>query len=136
MSGDYNKYRRHYQDISLDYDLAATTGGPVTLKAVRNSAYTIYIQRISTDVKTYAAKTLTFEDSGTPTVIAVDSIPAAEPTNAGAQSWDHDFGPVGTALGEGKDLVLALSASGVAARIHIEGYQRRTKVGFMGDGLD
>lgn len=127
MAGDYTKYLRHYQDISFDYDLATGTGGPVTLATVRNANYTIYVQKITTDVVTFAAKTLSFEDSAnTPVVIAQDSIPSTEPTSAGAQAYDHDYGPIGTALTQGKNLVLALSGAGVAARIHVQAYQRLT----------
>lgn len=134
MAGDYEKFRRHYEQINVDYDLATGTAGPVTLKAVRNAGYTIYVQRIDMDVATYSAKVVTFQDSaGTPSVIAQSSIPATEPTNAGAQAFTHDFGPRGTALTEGKDLVLSLSGAGVGARIHIYGYQRRTAVGYIGD---
>lgn len=125
MAGDYVTKLRQYGDQSFDYDLATGTAGPVTLFTVRNSAYRIYVQKISVSVVTFAAKTLTFQDSaGSPVVIAVDSIPAAETATPGDQTWSQDFGPDGTALSVGKNLVLALSAAGAAARIHVQLYQR------------
>jgi len=134
MAGDYSKYRRHYEDLSFDYDLATATGGPVTLLTARNAKYQIYIQKISIDVGTYSAKVLTFADSaGTPVEIASSSIPGTEPTNAGAQNYEHDFGSEGTALTVGKNLVLTLSGAGVAARIHVACFQRLASTGFIGD---
>lgn len=125
MSDDYGKYRRQYQDISGDLDVAAATSAAQTLVTVRNSVYQINVQRIKVSVITYAAKTWTFEDStGTPVVIGQISIPATEPTVPGEQTYSIDFGPIGTALSVGMNFVLALSAAGAAARVHWEGYQR------------
>lgn len=135
MAGDYTKFRRHYQDVSFDYDLATGTSGPVTLLTVRNANYQIFIQRITISVVTFAAKTLTLQDSaGTPVVIAVASIPATESTVPGIEPYEYDFGEVGTALTIAKNFVLALSAAGAAARIHVDAYQRLGKTIGMNDG--
>lgn len=134
MAGDYTKFRRHYQDVSTDFDLLASDAGPDTLISARNKYYTIYVQRITVSVKTFAAHTLTFQDSaGTPVVIGVVSVPAAESTNPGLVQYELDFGEIGTPLTVADNLVLALSAAGVAARIHIDAYQRMTATGFIGD---
>jgi hypothetical protein len=115
--------------VSKDSDVGTGDSGPVTLQAVKDANHTLYIQRIIISIVTYAAKTFTLQDSaGTPVVIGSGSIPATAPTAAGKQTYEYDFGPRGTALTQGKSLVLALSASGAAARVHVEGYQRKTGV--------
>lgn len=122
---EYLHLQNQHEFISVDADVATGDSAAVTLKAAKTANYTIYVQRIVVAVITYAAKTFTFQDStGSPVIIGFMSIPAAAPTTLGLQDYVLDFGPRGTALSKGKDLKLALSAAGVAARIHVEGYQK------------
>jgi len=134
MAGDYEKYRRHYERIDADLVVATGNAGPSTLKTVRNANYTIYVQKIKVSVTTFSAKTWTFKDSaGTPVPGAVISVPASEATVPGIQDYEFDFGAAGYPLTQGKDLVLAYSAAGAAGIVHVEAYQRKTAVTYIGD---
>lgn len=129
MAGDYNKYRTTYHDKSTDAQVLTTTDytTATALVSVKNSSYQLFIQRIIVDVTTYpaAGKTWTFQDSaGTPVPVGVASIPTAAPTTAGDTQYFFEFGPVGMALTQGKNLNLLMSATGVAGMVHVECYQR------------
>lgn len=134
MAGDYEKYRRHYERIDADLVVAAGDAGPSTLKAVRNANYTIFVQKIKVSVTTFSAKTWTFKDSaGTPVPGAVISTTAPEATVPGIQDYEFDFGAAGYPLTQGKDLAVAYSAAGAAGIVHVEAYQRKTAVTYIGD---
>ncbi len=102
--------------------LAASDGTPVV--ALAKTGYTIYVIRIAIAITTDAAQTLIFKDSaGTPVVIA------ALKASPGIGPYLFDFGEMGTPLTESTRLDLAISAAGLAARVHVEGYYKRTTVG-------
>jgi len=108
----------------VDYQLAAATSGTVELKAVRSANHRLYIRHIIVTVSTYSAKTLTFQDdAGTPVPLGLMSIPGTAPTGGGNQEYRYDWCDSGTPLTTGTNLDLVLSGAGVAARIHIEGYE-------------
>lgn len=126
VGGDTRYYQTIHPKLDVDYDLAAGNAGPVeNLLTAKNADYQVFVQHIVVAVTTYAAKTLTFQDdAGTPVPIGFLSIPASAPTGGGQQEYRIDFTSDGTALTKGKNLDLVLSGAGVAARIHIEGYQK------------
>ena len=116
-------YRNYYPDISGELAVAAATDDS-TLVTVRNTSYTIYIQRIVFWVSTDAAQSMSFEDSnGTPKQIA--EIPASP---GDSTRWDFDFGEEGIPLTEGKDFKMMVSAAGLAGQLKWYGYQRPTAV--------
>lgn len=127
MAGDYNKLRMAYADRSVDAVVLTTTDYTTanTLITVRSAEHQIFIQKIHVSVNVYAAKTWTFQDdSGTPVLNGVLSIPAAAPTTAGDVEFVIDFGPVGYGLTKGQSFQLKMSATGAAAAVHIEGYEK------------
>lgn len=137
MAGDYKFYQNNYRNYSTDsIALAATDYTTATaIITARNANYTVYVQKITVSVTTYAAKTWTFQDSaGTPVPIAVASIPAAAPTAAGDAEFVYDFGPQGVALTVGKNLNWLMSATGAAGVVHVEAYQKLTLPVMAGAG--
>ncbi len=129
MGGDYNFYHQQHTDKRAQAQVVAADAGPVTLITVKSANHTVYVQRIKVSVTTYSAKTLTFADSaGTPVPVGFMSIPAAAPTNAGAQDYTVDFGPHGFALTQGKNLTMTLSAAGAAFVVSVDAYEKLTAV--------
>lgn len=122
-AGDYGYYRRWYEDVTADLTMAAGTGD-TTLITARNANYTIFVQRIIAFITTDAAQSWSFEDSaGTPVQIAEVTTSPGDSTR-----WDFDFGPAGAPLTEGKNLLLNVSAAGLAGHVHVEAYQKLTAV--------
>jgi len=119
MNG-YEKFSKVYPSASgqLDFTTAQTTA---TLKSVKSTSHTIYIQRIIVWIKTDAAQSLAFQDSNaTPKEIAkVTTSPGAD------TRWDFDFGDRGVALTAGKDFKAVFSAAGLAGTIVFFGYQKK-----------
>lgn len=131
MAGDYRFYQNFYRKknvtsvatTSTDYSTASSIITP------KSTSYTLFIQKITVSVTTYAAKTWTFQDStGTPVPIALASIPAAAPTTGGDADFVYDFGPEGIPLTEGKNLDWKMSATGAAGVVHVEAYEKLTAV--------
>ena len=120
-SGDYTWYRKTFQDVSADLDATASTGD-TTLVTVRNANHTLFIQRIFVWITTDAAQSWSFKDSaGTPIV------KAKVPTSPGADTlWTFDYGEEGTPLTEGTNLLLDVSAAGLAGTIKVQAYSKLT----------
>lgn len=129
----YDFFQRRYGRITKDIDIATATdfsgGNGTSIVSVKNANYTLFIQQITFSPTTYAAKSFTFQDNaGTPVPGGLMSIPAAAPTTGSDQDqFTLEYGDTGTALTEGVDLLLKMSAAGAAGRLHIEGYQKQTK---------
>lgn len=126
MAGDYNKYRMCYADKSTDLTVLAATDD-TTLITPKSADHQIFVQRIVVTISTYAAKTWLFKDSaGTPVELDLISIPAAAVALASESNAfaTLDYGPVGTPLTKGKNLLLDVSAAGAAGRIHVEAYEK------------
>lgn len=104
---------------SLTFTAAATTQ---TIQSVKSASHTIFLQKVIVYITTNAAQSLVFRDSaGTPVEKAtVTSSPGDE------TRWEFDFGWRGAPLTEGKDLVAAFSAAGLAGHMEWYGYQRKT----------
>lgn len=116
----YLQARRAHRSANgqLDFLNSQTTATVVTVKS---SDHTIYIQRARVFIETDSAQSVTLRDSNaTPEVVF--SVAASPGTNF-YKEWD--FGPSGKRLTEGKDLVLAFSAAGLAGHVEWEGFQRQ-----------
>lgn len=114
--GDYSHYQRWYTDKSSDTVLG-TGDTSKTLITCKDANHQIYVQKVSYNPVTPAAQAVTIEDSGVPLVL--DTIPASQ-----ALPVNLDFGPRGTPLGAGKNLLAVPASAGPAAQIHVEAYER------------
>jgi len=122
----YGKMRTFYQGVAADIDVAATDSSKTAIIALVANQ-TIYIQRIELAIVTHAAQTITFQDNaGTPVKIAAHTDASAAAGVPSQVLWD--FGPDGTPLTVGKQLDIATSGAGIAARVHVEGYRKLTTV--------
>ena len=120
---DYGWYRRVYQDASVSGIVATGSAGADNIIAVKSSLYTIYVQKITVNIKTSAAQTINFQDdAGTPVVAAHVEASAAE-----GVVRTFDFGAKGFALTVGKNLDISGTA-GPAYSYSVEAYQRQTGV--------
>lgn len=121
--GSYNNRNRSlFRDVSGSTVLAAADDLSSTARTLVALAakYTIYVQRIIVNVITDNAATLTFQDTGTPVVIAKTK------ASPGLGPIIFEFGEEGRALTEGKAFTLKNSAAGLAADITWEGYIKPT----------
>ena len=123
--GNYAGYQNHYSNKSMDLTVLAATDD-TTLITAKSANHQIFVQKITVNITTYSAKTWTFKDStGTPVEIAHISIPgAAVALPSESNSMVIDFGPKGTPLTLGMNLLLDVSAAGAAGRIHVEAYEK------------
>jgi hypothetical protein len=113
--------RGTYKPFSVDVTVLAANDGTPTLAALK-AGFTIFVTKIIVSVTTDNAATLTFQDSAdTPVLIAKTK---ASPGLGAPMVWE--FGEDGTALTEGKNFNMAISAAGLAARVHVEGYWKQT----------
>lgn len=105
--------------FAVDVDVATGDSSTKSALVAAIANWTIYVQKITMSVITDAAQSLSVQDNAnTPVVIAKNKVSPG----AGPIVWD--FGPHGTALTRDKQLDLAISGAGLAARVHIEGYQK------------
>lgn len=125
-AGDYlhHQFQNTRKIVDRTVLAAHTSTDHADVITPRDANHTIYIQKITVSITTHAAQTITFRDgAGTPVVIAAHTDAA---TGLSVVEWD--FGPTGTPLTAGEELDIILSAAGIAARVHIEAYERRTAV--------
>lgn len=117
--GDYIQLQRENIALIADSDVAAADTAKDNILTVRSADHQIFVQRIVVSVITDAAQSLIFQDdANTPVLIAkTKSSPGLGPIT-------YEFGPIGTALTKGKNLDIATSGAGIAARVHVEGYQK------------
>lgn len=125
MAGSFKTaegYRKFYQDCSGTLVVTASTDDTTLVTAKTN--HTIYVQTIIFYVTTSVAQSMTFQDSaGSPLKLcAVTSTPGVD------TRWEFYFGEEGFPLTEEKNLVMNVSATGLAGNLRWEGYQKRTKV--------
>jgi hypothetical protein len=115
-------FRRAVYDGSV---LAADSATITDAIAVKDAYHQIFITKITVSVTTDAAQSLTFQDdAGTPIVIAKTK------ATPGLGPIVFEFGDLGTPLTVGKNLDITISGAGLAARVHVEGYQRKTGVDY------
>jgi hypothetical protein len=116
--------RGHFEPVVADATVLAASDGTTNVLIAAKTGFTLFITRILVAITTDAAQTLTFQDSaGTPVVIAKTK------SSPGLGPIEFTFGEDGTPLTEAKSLDLNISAAGLAGRVHVEGYYRRTAVG-------
>lgn len=123
---DYGYFKRVYSNKSIDRTILATDTSANHADVInpKNANHTVFIQKIVLSITTHAAQTITFRDgAGTPVNIAAHTDAAA-----GQAVVEWDFGPEGTPLTQGEELDIILSAAGIAARVHIEAYEKLTAV--------
>lgn len=112
--------RRYYGDLTIQRDIAVgdTT---VTGITVKNTSYSIFIQRILANITTDAARTLKVRDSASTPIMLMDL-----PSSPGVGQFEIDFGADGKQLTEGKNLDIVLSGAGLVGSLVIEAYQKPT----------
>ncbi len=123
--GDYVGYQNHYSNKTTDLTVLAATDD-TTLITAKSANHQIFVQKITITISTYSAKTWLFKDSaGTPVELDLVTIPAAGVALPSENnSIVLDYGPKGTPLTLGKNLLLDVSAAGAAGRIHVEAYEK------------
>lgn len=126
MSGmNYERQRQINEDVSGDLNVAAATGD-TTLKTVRNTKTTIFVQKIHIQITTGSAgKTWSIEDSAGSPITLTGNLPV----DTAPLSYTIDFGPAGKDLTEATNLVLNVSAAGAVGIVTWEAYQRLTGIG-------
>ena len=125
INADYGFYRTMFQDKNTTFSVAAADSATKeNVITPKSASHTLYIQRIILSVITDAAQSLTFQDDASTPVIVGKS--AASP-GLGLEIV-ADFGPVGYALTEGKNLDIVISGAGLACKGTIEAYDRLTAV--------
>lgn len=117
-------YRRTHTDVSTSGIIAAATGGATDVPAVPSTKHTLFLQKITVNIKTSAAQTISFQDdAGTPVVALF-----IEASAAAGVIREVDFGAEGFALTEGKNLDIS-GVAGPAYSYSVEGYAKQTAVG-------
>lgn len=109
--------RKYHRDVSKALQFAAAYAGSAPLITCPGAKYVIYIQKITVNITTDAAESLTVQDDGSsPRVFA--TVPASP--GVGIQTFD--FGPEGMAAQVGENIDVAVSGAGLAGWINIEAY--------------
>ena len=118
MSEQSNIYKQAYRNCNGQLIVAATDGD-ATLITAGSTTEQIFITKIVVTIKTSAAQTITFEDSAS-SAVYVCKVPSAPTVDT---QYTYNFGERGFGLTVGKDLVMNVSAAGVACSIVWEGYR-------------
>lgn len=113
-------YRNTYRDASVSGLVAAGTNGISNLITILAN-HTIFIQRITVNIHTSAAQTITFQDdSGSQKPLFIEASAAAGTVR------EVDYGARGVALTAGENLDIVQGGAGPAYEYSIEAYQRQT----------
>ena len=124
MSAAYEKYRKTYTNKVTQLAVNAT-GGDQTVVSVKSANHDLRPQKIRVYPTTYAAVTWTFKETdSTGAAIGHISIPTGAVQTAGPAYFELDFGPEGFEMTAGKNLWLDVSATGAAAQITVEAYEK------------
>jgi hypothetical protein len=114
-----------FRRATYDGNVAAADTTTVEAITVKDAYHQIFVTKITVAVITDAAQSLTFQDdAGTPVPIAKTK------ASPGLGPIVFEFGDLGTPLTVGKNLDMVISGAGLAARVHVEGYQRKTGVDY------
>lgn len=129
MSGDYEKFQRHYGSLTTDVQITALTSSVPSVLVPRNVNYQVYIQKAMLFVSTWAASLVKLVGHTTSNVYAEWVVPATAPTaDDEGVVVPIDYGPLGLSLIQiGESVDLTLSAAGVVGYLHIEAYQKLGK---------
>ena len=120
-TSDYRIAWRIYGANNVDLQLPSALKEP--LIAAQSAKCKIYVQGIQFLPSVFTGTTLGFVDSLTGKLIGSFVIP---PTAAGWYATPLDFGPNGTPLTKGANLLMSGSANG---QLHIDAYQKPTRMG-------
>jgi hypothetical protein len=123
MPGDYRDViQRTYGSKVVDLDLP--TGNNI-LVAAKGPLQLIAVQYVSFVPSTFVAATITLVDSITGLAVGTLTVPASAPQiGDGSSMLFLNYGPSGTKLSKGANLLLGVTANGAAGRLHIEYYQK------------
>lgn len=122
---DYRQRRKIWQDVSGSITIVAATdwtAGNEHEFVAAKTGYTIFVQKITVEVTTDNAATLTFEDNASTPILAAKT--KASPGLGPLPPFD--FGEEGFALTVSKKFQALMSAAGLAASITWEAYRRPT----------
>lgn len=130
MAGDYFLYQRRYGNLTTDVQLTTLTTSYPSVMVPRNVNYQVYLQKAYLMVTTYTAVTVKLVGHTSGNVYAEWVIPAAPPTSDSEDvARVVDYGPAGLSLIQvGENLDVTVSGTGLAAFLHLEGYQKLAKV--------
>jgi hypothetical protein len=118
MGNNANIYKRAHKAFNVNLNLTTTTDD-TTLVTAASTTQQLFVTSIIFTCETDAAQSITFQDSATSPVYV-----AKIPTSPGADSqWLFEFGAKGRPLTAGKNLVMNVSAVGLAGNIQVEGYR-------------
>lgn len=124
MALDYGDYRSFYQDVSNSLNITTATGN-TTLVTVRNTAHTIFLQKVHVQITgASAGKTWQLTDSASTPVQLTGPFSA----DTDGSHFDMDFGPKGVPLTQGTNLLLDMSGTGAAGKVTWGAYSRLTAV--------
>lgn len=118
MAEQSNIYKKAYQSCNGQLVFAATDGD-ATLITAGATTEQLFITRITVTIKTSAAQSITFEDSAS-SAVYVCKVPSNPTVDT---QYIYQWGERGFGLTEGKNLVMNVSAAGVAGTIVWEGYR-------------
>lgn len=122
MPGDYERYVPVYGMSITDVDLP--TANPILI-AAKSPSRIVTVQRITFVPAVYVQATLTFSDSVTGTIIGTFDVPATKPQAGDSSDMLFlEYGPTGTKLAAGSNLLIGVTANGASGRLHIEAYQK------------
>ena len=128
-AGDYQFFQRHYTSKNIDRTILAahTSTDHANVINPKTASHQIWIQKVVVAITTHADQDIAFQDgAGTPVLIArwFDEATAGTARPNDLPTIVFDFGPQGTPLTIGEELDIILSAAGIAARVHIEPYEK------------
>jgi hypothetical protein len=119
MSGDYGRFQPIYGMSIVDTDVPGSISPLITAKAPNRI---VTVQKIVFSPSVWTGTILSFLDSVTLIQIGSLSIPTVEPAvGDGNDMLFLDFGPTGTQLAPGSNLLMGGTGTG---RLHIEAYQK------------
>ncbi len=128
MSRSAEDWRRLYRDVSKTKTVLSGVDPDEDSWVAGVAAETIFVQRITFQIQTDAAVTVTFQDDeSTPVIIAF-----AKASLGTGQFLLLDGGDEGIPLTEGADLDIVGSAAGYEGMIKMEGYRKPTGVRNLG----
>lgn len=119
MAGDYTRVIPIYGMNIVDWDLPSVN---TLLIQAKSATRVVCVQRITFVPIQYIDGVLHFIDSVTNKDIAVITVPSTAPS-LGRNMFYVDFGPRGTGLSTGANLILG-TTGGAVGRLHIEAFQK------------
>lgn len=107
--------RKYHRDVGKALQFAAAYAGSDPFIATLGAKYTTRVQKVTVNITTDAAQSLTVQDSAGRVFCTV-------PTSPGVGVLEFDFGAEGMAATKGADIDIAVSGAGLAGWINIEAY--------------